>query len=190
LFLALAAPALAGLVGAEIASARRAQPGPRRAWACLALLAVLGYDGLRYVMHERAIAEMKSHTYNGTIAQRFTAIPSLVGNVWRWKGIVEGQGFVANIPVDLNEPFDPTAGRIDYAAPVGPAIEAARDSHPFRVFAAFDQVPFWKLTPAPDGTLVELIDLRFGSPQHPGFEASAIVDPMGGVHEPKVRFGR
>jgi inner membrane protein len=190
LFLAVAAPALVGLVGAEIASSRRAHPGPKRAWAWLALVAMLGYDGFRYTAHERAIAEMKSHTYNGIIAQRFTAIPTGFGDFWRWKGIVEGPGFVTTLPVDLNEPFDPTAGRVDYAAAPGPAIEAARATQPFRVFADFSQLPFWKLTSTPDGTLVELIDLRFGSPQHPGFEASTTVDPMGGVHDPRVRFGR
>ena len=98
--------------------------------------------------------------------------------------------FVTIVPVDLSEPFDPTAGRTDHDAPPGPAIEAARATHPFQVFGAFDQLPFWKVTRTGSGTLVELIDLRFGTPQHPGFEASATVDESGGVHDAQARFGR
>jgi hypothetical protein len=116
-----------------------------------------------------------------------------------WKGVAEGStaesgNFVQIAPIDLSEPYDPTAGRIDYSAlPVNgtnPLIEAARASEAFRIFADFDRLPFWKVTPSADGTLVELIDLRFGSPQHPGFEASARVDANGAVHDPQVRFGR
>src|ERR1700722_13573923 len=67
LFLALAAPALASMVSAEIASSRKAKPGPKRGWAWFALIVMLGYEGLRYTSHERAIGEMNSHLYNGVI---------------------------------------------------------------------------------------------------------------------------
>ncbi|HLW77293.1 MAG TPA: hypothetical protein VKS01_09905, partial [Bryobacteraceae bacterium] len=111
-------------------------------------------------------------------------------NIWKWKGIVEGPDFVTIMLVDLNETFDATAGRIEYPAPPSPAMEAARATKAFQVFESFDQVPFWKSTPVDGGTEIELIDLRFGSPQHPGFEASALVDESGAVHGASVRFGR
>ena len=41
----------------------------------------------------------------------------------------------------------------------------------------------------PDGTLVELIDLRFGTP-NPGFEAEALVDASNHVLESQAGFGR
>jgi len=190
LFLALAAPALASLVSMEIASARRAKAGPKRGWAWFAIVAVIAYDGFRYTAHERALAELNAHIYNGVIARRITALPTGGPNVWRWKGIVEEPDFVTMVPVDLNETFDPTAGTIDYPAQPSPAMTAARATQAFRVFEKFDQVPFWKSTPVDGGTEIELIDLRFGSPQHPGFEASALVDESGAVHGASVRFGR
>jgi hypothetical protein len=36
--------------------------------------------------------------------------------------------------------------------------------------------------------IVELIDLRFGSPQQPGFVATALVEPTGVVHNPEFHF--
>jgi inner membrane protein len=220
LFLALAAPALARMVGSEIAS-RRVKSGPNRGWAWFALIALFSYEAVRYTAHERALAVLGAHTFNGVIARRLTALPR-GGNPLLWKGVAEGVSldsagnpgenatvekdtqnpqkdaqntqkldhFVTIVPVDLGEPFDPTAGRTDHDAPPSAAIEAARATHPFQVFAQFDQLPFWKVTRTATGTLVELIDLRFGTPQHPGFEASATVDESGAVHDANARFGR
>jgi inner membrane protein len=197
LFLALAAPAMARMVGSEIAS-RKMKTGPQRGWAWFALIALIAYEGGRYTAHERALAVMSAHLFNGVIAKRLSVLPRGT-TPFTWKGVAEGSSpdtgsFATIVPIDLNEPFDSTAGRIDYdALPISgtnPAIEAARATHSFRVFADFDQLPFWKVTPSADGTFVELIDLRFGSPQHPGFEASATVDSVGGVHDSRARFGR
>jgi inner membrane protein len=197
LFLALAAPAMARMVGSEIAS-RKMITGPQRGWAWFALIALIAYEGGRYTAHERALAVMSAHLFNGVIAKRLSVLPRGT-TPFTWKGVAEGASpdtgsFATIVPIDLNEPFDSTAGRIDYdALPItgtNPAIEAARATYAFRVFADFDQLPFWKVTPSSDGTFVELIDLRFGSPQHPGFEASATVDPVGGVHDSRARFGR
>jgi hypothetical protein len=197
LFLALLAPALAKLVGSEIAS-RKMKSGPQRGWAWFALLAVLSYEGVRYAAHQRALAEMGAHLVNGVIPKRLSVLPRGTTPLL-WKGVAEGESkdtgpFATIVPIDLSEPYDPTAGRIDYSAYSdgvrNPAIEAARATHEFRVFSDFNQLPFWKVTSTGDGTLVELIDLRFGSPQRPGFKASATVDPMGGVHDARVSFGR
>jgi len=57
------------------------------------------------------------------------------------------------------------------------------------VFGSFNQLPFWRVTPGVDGTLVELIDLRFGTPENPGFEARATVDAAGAVHDAQFTFG-
>jgi len=193
--IAVIAPWIAGLVGSEIASSRT-RSSPRRPWAWFALLAFFAYDAGRYIAHERASAEMNSHLVNGVIPKKVTVLPSGASPL-SWRGIAEGETpesghFITIVPIDLSESYDPTAGRIDYSAlPVAgtnPAIEAARATEPFRVFAEFDQVPFWKTTASADGILVELIDLRFGSPQHPGFEASATVDASGSAHDAKVKF--
>jgi inner membrane protein len=185
LFLAIAGPALARLVGSEIGA--KSGAGPRRGWAWFALLAILGYEGARYAAHSRALAVMGAHIYNGSIAKRLSAMPDRM-NPWRWRGIAEGEGFVDIVPIDLGAEFDPSEGRIEYAPEPNPAIDIARRTPAFEGFASFSQLPFWKITPVPDGTRVELIDLRFGTPQHPGFEASAVVDASGQAHDSHFAF--
>jgi len=197
LLLAVAAPAFARMVGSEIAS-HKVKTAPKRGWACVALVALIGYDGFRYAAHQRALAVMGARLFNGSIAQ-VTALPGPSFNPLRWKGIAEGHAvraidgplepFVIIVPVNLNEPFDPTAGRTDYPAAPTPAIAAARAAPAFQSFAQFDQLPFWKTSPLADGTRVELIDLRFGTPQHPGFEASANVHASGVVDDARITLG-
>lgn len=186
-FLALAAPALAKLVGSEIGAKKSS--GARRGWAWFALAAVLTYEGARYAAHSRALAVMGSHLYNGVIAERLIATPDRM-NPLRWRGIAEADNFADILPIDLSAPFDPAGGRIDYTAARSPAMDAAKRTRPFEVFGKFAQVPFWRVTPAVEGTQVELIDLRFGSPQFPGFEARAIVDASGQAHGAQFSFGR
>jgi inner membrane protein len=186
LFLAVAAPALATLVSSEIGSKKG--PGPKRGWAWFALLALLTYEGARYTAHERALAVMGAHLYNGSVAKRLTAVPSRT-NPWRWRGIAEGDGFVDIVPVDLGAEFDPSDGRIDYVPEHVPEMDAARRTLAFLGFEVFSQVPFWKITPLADGALVEMIDLRFGTPEQPGFEASAVVTGAGKVRDARFTFG-
>jgi inner membrane protein len=186
LFLALAAPAFVKMVSSEIAS--KTSSSPKRGWAWLALILILGYEAGRYIAHERALAVMGAHLYNGSVARRLTAVPNRF-NPFYWRGIVEGDGFVTMVPVDLTSDFDPRSGRLDYPAPPSPAIDAARRALVFQVFGRFDQLPYWKTTPVADGTLVQLIDLRFGTPERPGFQASAEVNAAGEVLRPTFTFG-
>jgi inner membrane protein len=190
LLLAVAAPALARLVNAEIRSqpVSRSGPGPKRGWACFALAMLLLYEGARYIAHDRALAIMGARLFNGEVPRRLTAAPARF-NPLRWRGIAECEGFVDLVPVNLNEPFDPAAGEIDYSASPSPAIDAARATHAFQVFGRFSQVQFWRTTPLPEGTLVQLIDLRFGTPRDPGFEAAALVDASNRVLESQFGFG-
>jgi inner membrane protein len=184
LLLAVAAPALAGLVGSEIGA--RKGSGAKRGWAWAALAFLLMYEGGRFAAHQRALEVMGARLYNGKQAIRLSAIP----NRWtpvQWRGVAEGDGYVVNVPVDLNKEFDPTEGRIDYASPPN---EAALKTRPFQVFSGFVQLPFWKIQKMADETTeVQLIDLRFGTPEHAGFAATAIIDTSGAVTESKFGFG-
>jgi len=185
---AVAAPALAGLVGSEIAS-RKVAP-PVRGWAQLALAALLLYEGGRWVLHERALNSLGAHLYGGDwLPTRVSALPDRI-NPWSWRGIVEGRGFVYEVPVDVWGEFRPDGGRMDYPTIGSPAVDAARKSDAFRVFESFNQIPYWRDSPLPNGSKIELIDMRFGTPQRPGFEAIATVDPAGRVIEPRFTFGQ
>jgi inner membrane protein len=191
LLLAIAAPALAGLVSTEIGAKKSF--GVKRGWAWVALAFLLAYEGGRFAAHQRALAVMGARLYEGKPANRLSAIP----NRWtpfHWRGIaegggnlVEGEGYVVDVPVDLNTEFDPSEGRVDYASPPN---EAALKTRPFEVFSKFSQLPFWKTVKLSDGTTrVQLIDLRFGTPEQPGFVATAVLAGSGVVEESRFGIG-
>jgi hypothetical protein len=90
--------------------------------------------------------------------------------------------------VDLLRGFDPSAGHLFYKPESSPAIDSARRNLVFQRFLEFSEYPFWQVSPAEQvegGTRVEVMDLRFGDPQSPGFVATAIVD----AHEKVLRAG-
>lgn len=184
LLASLGIPVLVALVSSEIAGKKSA--GPKRGWAWFALAAVLCYDTGRWMAHQRAISLIDAHNYRGAPAQRISVFPD---SLFRWRGVVEGDGFVYEVPVDLTQDFDAAAGHTDYPAISSPAIDAARATHTFQVFENFDQLPFWTLLPVEDTLRVELIDLRFGSLERPGFEAVAFVEPGGRVDRAYFSFG-
>jgi hypothetical protein len=171
------------LLGAVVAMAlaRRAHLGNRRIWACATLTILLLFEGARAVSHALAIDVMSARLYQGAAPQRVTALPGAF-NPLAWRGVVEGPGFVETVPVDLAAGFDAGAGRVyPIAAPI-PAMDAALGTRPFQVFSRWSEMPFWKVTPVAEGLRLDLIDLRFGTPDRPGFASvSAIVDRSGKV---------
>jgi len=186
LLLAVAAPALSGLVTSEMGGRKRQTPG--RGWAWFALVAVLFYDTGRWIAHDRAISIVDAYTYHGAPAERVSAFPVRF-TIMRWRAIVEGDGFIYEVPVDLSGDFDAAGGHTEYPAISSPAIEAAKTTRTFQVFESFNQLPFWTLLPVDDTVRVELIDLRFGSIQRPGFEAVAFVEPDHRVARAYFSFG-
>lgn len=185
LIVAIAAPALASLVSSEIAG-RKSEP-PRRAWAWFALLAIVCYDGFRLASHRRAIAVMESRLYGSVDPPKFAALPDRIDPL-RWRGLVMTEDFVISTTLLLTEPYDPSVfGRTDYPTVKSMAIDAAKTTEPFQILGGFSQLPFWKVSPAGDNVLVQLIDLRFGTPQQAGFaSASALVTPDGRVLEARI----
>ena len=181
----LAIPPLVGMISSEIAGRKSA--GPKRGWAWFALVAVLGYEVARWSAHERAVSLIAAYTYKGAPAQRISVFPRK--SLFRWRGVVEGDGFIYELPVDLTRDFDSAGGHTEYPSISSPSIDAARTTRSFQVFEKFDQLPFWTLLPVDDTVRVELIDLRFGTVQNPGFEAVAFVEPDARVSRAFVSFG-
>jgi inner membrane protein len=145
------------------------------AWATLAALLI--FEGVRTASHARAIDLMSAQTYQGAPPQRVTALPGAFHPL-AWRGVVEGPGFVMILPVDVVN--GPGAGRIYPIAVPIPAMDAALRTPPFQVFSRWSQLPFWEVTPVAKGLRLDLIDLRFGNPDRPGFASvSAIVDGSG-----------
>ena len=174
----IAGPFLSRLVGMEIASGRRRPEYPGRGFAIFALAFVLLYNYGRVALHARAAAELDARVYRGASPLRVAALPC-AANPLRWRGVVETEGFYAVDDVDLTGEFDPARATVFYKPDPSPALDAARRTPTMREFLRFSQYPLWRVTPSAEienGQLVEVFDMRFGSPQEPGFMAGAVVD--------------
>ena len=151
----------------------------RRRWAWVGLGALLAFEGVRTGAHSRAIHTMSAGLYQGAPPKRVTALPGAF-NPLKWRGVVEGLGFVIVLPVDVVN--GPGAETLYRTQPPIPAMDAAMRTRPFQVFSSWSQLPFWQVIPVEEGLRLNLIDLRFGDPDHPGFASvSAIVDRTGKV---------
>jgi len=174
LLLALAGPALARLVSAEIGAGSKS---PGRGFAVFALLFLLLYDAGRGVLHARAAATLDARLYAGLVPGRVAALPGPV-NPLAWRGLVETAEFYSVQDFSVMEEFDPARGTLIYKAEPGPALSAANGTAVFRDFFAFAQYPVEQVQALPEpagATRVEALDLRFGTPAHPAFVATAIV---------------
>jgi inner membrane protein len=191
MLLSVAAPFLGKLVGSEIGGAHK----PRRhgrgfAWFALAFLLI--YNCGRAVLHARALAIVESRVYQDEPPARAMAAPDAI-DPWSWKGVVETGDFYAVAPLRLGREFDPARAAIFHKPDPDPAIDAARRSAAVSGFLEFSQFPLWRVSPAPQpegAKLVEIFDMRFGTPNSPGFMVSALVSNRLQVIDTQFTFGR
>jgi hypothetical protein len=147
--------------------------------ARLTLAALLVFEGIRVAAHARAIDMMSAQWYEGAPPQRITALPGAF-NPLVWRGVVEYPGRVVTLTANVVKGVG--AQTVYPVAPPLAAMDAALRTPPFQVFSEWSQLPFWKVTSVEEGTRLDLIDLRFGAPDRPGFASvSAIVDRTGKV---------
>jgi inner membrane protein len=191
LLLGILGPFLSRLVGSEITSGGERRPRYYgRGGAIFALCVLALYDGGRGVLHARAINTLEARLYQGVEPLRVAACP-IATSPLRWNGIVETAGFYALAPVDLLQDFDPAHSHILDKPDPSPALDAARATPAFQGFLRFSQFPAWRVWPdekLENGTVVEAIDLRFGSTASPGFFARARLDSGGRVIESSFHF--
>jgi len=176
--LAILAPLVGRLVGSEITSRAVRNPYHGRAAACVALAFLLLYECGRASLHARAVATLESRLYQDSDPLRVAALPGSA-NPWRWRGVVETSDFFAVEDLDLMADFDPTHAMIFHKPVADPAIEAAQRIPAVQEFLRFSQIPLWEVSPASNvenGRLVEVFDLRFGTPVAPGFMARTVLD--------------
>jgi len=191
LLLGVAGPFLARLVGSEIASGAVRRPYPGRGFACFALSFLLLYDCGRGMLHGSAVAQLQSRIYGDSAPLRVAALPN-AANPLDWRGIVETSESYAVAGLNLAGPFDPARAQIFHKPDPDPAMDAASRSAAFQRFLDFSQFPFWRVSPADEpenSKLVEVMDMRFGSPLAPGFMASAVVDSRLRVLRTEFQFG-
>ena len=190
LLLGILGPFLSRLVGSEIASGGARSRHYGRGGAIFALSFLALYDGGRAVLHARAVNIVESRLYRGIAPLRVAAFPVSM-NPLRWKGIVETGSFYALAPVNLLQDFDPGRALILDQPDPSPALDRARATPAFQEFLRFSPFPAWRVWPdekLENGTLVEAIDLRFGSPESPAFFVRARLDGNGQVIESSFHF--
>jgi inner membrane protein len=188
--LAILGPVVGRLVGSEISSGTIKPRYYGRGFAWFALAFLLLYNCGRFVLHARAVATLNARVYQGSAPSRVAAFPDAIP--WRWHGLVETPGSFVAEGVDLARNFDLTHAAVFYKPEPDPALDAARRTQVFQEFLRFSQFPLWRVSPAPDledGKLVEVLDMRFGTPLAPGFMASALVDSRLRVIRTDYRWG-
>ena len=190
--LGIAGPFLSRLVGNEIASGGAKAGHHGRGFAIFALLFILAYNSGRGVLHARATASLSSRLYEGAAPERVFAGPD-AWNPFQWRGVVETSDAFVVQELNLAAP-DPLAARptLFHKPDPDPAMDAARRTRTFQEFLRFNQLPLWRVTTWPhleNGRLVEVFDMRFGTPASPGFMAKVIVDGRGQVVESDFKFG-
>jgi inner membrane protein len=188
LLLGVAAPWFGRLVGSEIGERKREAGG---GWAVTALLLLGAYDYGRSILHDRAAASMDSRIYHGLAPRRSGAFPG--ENPLVWEGIAELSDSYVQAQVDIRDSFHQEPVVTFYKPERSPAIEAALHTEPFQRFLEFVQYPIWVTEPAAEpehATRVSLVDLRFGTPAEPGFEAVATVTDRNQVADAVFTFGR
>lgn len=176
-------PLMAKMVSSEMG----AKSLPGRGMAIFALSFFLVWDFGRGLMHQRALDILNSREYRGGAPILVAAFPTASVSPFEWDGWIERPEFVMHFLVNVRQQFDPGAGTVIYRAAPSPAIEAARQAHPFRVFLPFAQYPLWSVSPAstPEGAHeVEVTDWRFP------FGAQALVGPGNRVLSSSFHYGR
>ncbi len=182
LFLAVAGPFLARLVGSEIGERRKIGTG--QGFAVAALLFVISYNGGRALLHNRVLVALNSRNYEGSAPIRVAAFPFPI-NPLRWRAVAETESAYRLFDFQLPLGFDPSVAETVQKIAPSPALEAASRTGPFRVMADFAQYPVYRVTPLaqPDGGfLIELSDLRFN------FSSTALLNNRNQVEKSTFSF--
>ncbi len=191
LLLAAFWPLLARLVSDEIGERKAAGPG----MAIFALLFFVVYDGGRYLIHDRAVAQLDSRLYDGETPIRVAAMPNPV-SPFTWQGVVETPSAYHTVPLSSLTDFDPTSGRTFYKGDWRPSFDVVSKTEPFRYLRYYARFPLWRSEPATlgnaaldqPGQRVTLTDLRFGAPPGPALSAEALLDSGQRVVETGIGF--
>jgi hypothetical protein len=133
-----------------------------------------------------------SRLFQDSAPWRVAALPD-AANPWRWRGLVETSGAYTVEEIDLIGAVLPGRDLVFQKPEANPSLDAAVRSPVFLEFLRFSQFPLWRVSPVPapeNGRLVEVFDLRFGTPLAPGFMVSAVVDSGLHVGPSSFQFGR
>src|SRR5467141_353902 len=175
-------PALSGLVTEEIGAKSK---GPRgKVSASLALLAMILYVVLRFVLHGNALAALESRSYRGESPRKAAAFPES-GSPFRWHGIVETERALHDVEIEVGPTasFDPDSAVTSYKPEPSPALDAARDTTVARRFLQAARFPKATVEKTPEGFHIILRALPYSRFVTSGLRVHALIetDPSGKI---------
>jgi len=182
-------PIFSRLVTREIGD-RRSSTG--RAVAIFALTFFLLFDLGRATLHNRVVSQLNSRLYEGAPPRQTAALPDAF-NPFEWTNVVETEGNFQLSRVNALSQFDLTDTGTYYKPPQSRGLESARSTDPFRYFLYFARFPVWSLQPMLNeqslGTLLDLTDLRFGTPGGGSFHCIGYENESGELIEKTFTYG-
>jgi inner membrane protein len=183
-------PALFRLVTEEIGAKSKRRAVDRGAVFALALVGL--YFAGRFVLQQRATAELDSRQYRGEVPIQVAAFPQSISPLF-WTGVVETDNTFDELEVSLSPGvnFDPESARIFYKPEASEALEMARRSDTGIAFLEFARFPLARVQRESGGYQITLRDLRFDREQgaENGIVAVITVDDKNQVVREELRFG-
>jgi membrane-bound metal-dependent hydrolase YbcI (DUF457 family) len=168
-------PLLLGLVTEEIGAKSKTPRG--RIGAALALLAVGGYIGTRFVLHGNAAALLDSRTYRGELPRKVAAFAES-DTPFHWRGIVETERALREIDIDLARAsyFNTDSSVPFYKPEASPALEAARGTEAARRFLQATKFPKASVEKSETGYRIELRDFQSRHAGQSGWRVLASIE--------------
>jgi len=168
-------PALFRMVTEEIGAKAKRGAVDRGAVAALAMAAVFCCG--RFVLQQRAKAEMEARVYHGETPNAVAALPESSSPL-TWHGVVDTDDAMdlVEVPFAPGTMFDPESARVFYKAEASPALEAAQRSDAGVAFLKFARFPLARVEREGDGYRIVMRDLRFDAEPHADRNVIAQVD--------------
>ncbi len=183
-------PALFRLITEEIGAKSKRRAFDRGAVVALALVGV--YFAGRFVLQQRATAQLDSRQYRGEPPNQVAAFPQSLSPLF-WTGVVETDNTFEEVDVSLSPGvnFDPESARIFYKPEASEALEIARRSDTAIEFLEFARFPLARVQRDSGGYTIVLRDLRFDHNEgaENGIVAEITVDDKNQVVHEELRFG-
>ncbi|MGO9639993.1 MAG: metal-dependent hydrolase [Candidatus Acidiferrales bacterium] len=183
-------PALFRLITEEIGAKAKRRTFDRGAAVALALVGI--YFAGRFVLQERATAQLESRLYRGEAPIQVAAFPQSMSPLF-WTGVVETDDTLDELEISLSPGgnFDPESARIFYKPEPSEALEMARRTDTAIAFLEFARFPLARVERDADGYLVVMRDLRFDREEgeQNGIVAVIAVNDKNEVTHEELRFG-
>jgi membrane-bound metal-dependent hydrolase YbcI (DUF457 family) len=159
LILGIVLPELFRLVGSEIGTKEK---GPRgRNGAIVALLLILIYAGVRFVLHANALVELDAHAYKGESPRRVGAFADAL-SLFTWHGIVETQTLLCQLEAEVGpgHVFDADAATCQHKPESSAALAAAQNTEAAEKFLRVARFPKATVERTQDGYEVVICALE------------------------------